>query len=158
MANPIDVAKYLIFRGAFDGEAITNLKMQKLLYFVYVWTLVLTKEKLFEEGFEAWCNGPVLRTVYNELRTFGGGPIDISFSGLKEEKELDELKKKIGLKFIEVIDEVYNAYGDKTAFELVRISHNSLAWQKARGELNATETSSNLILDEDILAQYAEKA
>lgn len=155
MANSINVARYLAFKSLFDGDLISNLKMQKLLYFVYVWVLVFKKERIFDASFEAWCNGPVLREVYNKLREFGAGPIDISFVNVKNEEELKNLKEEIGVGLVEVIDQVYEAYGCKTPFELVRLSHDSLAWIKAREGCGDTEPSSNPILDEHILAQYA---
>ncbi|MBD5559274.1 MAG: DUF4065 domain-containing protein [Clostridia bacterium] len=38
---------------------ITTMKLQKLLYYAQVWSLVWDENELFPEKFEAWANGPV---------------------------------------------------------------------------------------------------
>lgn len=58
--TPKDVARYFLYRAYDDGEWVTPLKMQKLVYFAYVWTLLMTGKKLFNEEIQAWPNGPVV--------------------------------------------------------------------------------------------------
>ena len=55
MANVFDVAKYIIEK---QGQ-LTAMKLQKLVYYSQVWTLVWDEEPLFPEVIQAWGKGPV---------------------------------------------------------------------------------------------------
>lgn len=155
--NPKDIARYILYRFVFDGDTITNLKMQKVLYYVYAWHLVLHKERCFEEKFQAWPIGPVLYSIYKDLKRFGFQPIDASFSGIKDEKDLEKLKDAIGSKLLAIIDNVYKAYGVKSSFELVSLTHNESPWKNARKGLDVTQKSENEISDEDIIKCYGQE-
>ena len=72
MANVQEVAKW--FLAAVDreaGEAITHLKLQKLIYYSQAWYLALEDKPLFEDGLEAWAHGPVCRAVYDTYKGYG---------------------------------------------------------------------------------------
>ena len=43
-----------------SGEAITQLKLQKLVYYADAWFLANFDEPLIKEDFEAWAHGPVV--------------------------------------------------------------------------------------------------
>ena len=130
--------------------------MQKLLYYVYVWNLVINKNKCFTEKFQAWPNGPVIQQAYNELKLFRCGPIKIN-KFLKDSKDLENVLKKLGKNLLNITDQVYEKYGTKSAFELVRLTHNELPWKNARKGLIITEKTNNEILDDDILTYYGKK-
>ena len=59
----IDIAKKLIFLAQQDeangGECLTNLKLQKLLYYQQGYHLAAFGTPLFEENVESWMYGPV---------------------------------------------------------------------------------------------------
>ena len=154
--SPIDVTKYLLYKCSFYGDVITNLKMQKLLYYVYAWCLVKTGSSCFEEKFQAWPNGPVLPSVYHELKVYGASPIDPDFTGLETKDDLRELEVRIG-RAKELIDKVFEKYGALSAFQLVSLTHNELSWKNARKGLEVDQPSMNEIADRDILIQYDEK-
>ena len=128
--SPINVTKYLLFKCNFFGDVITNLKMQKLLYFVYVWGLVKSGAPIFEEKFQAWPNGPVLRSVYDKLKQYGAMPIDLDFSDVETKKDLRKLETSLG-DYKEMIEEVFKKYGSLHAFELVNITHEEKSWLNA---------------------------
>jgi len=155
--EPINIVRYLLFRFSFDGDLVTNLKMQKLLYYVYVWNLVLNRERCFEEKFQAWPNGPVMASIYNNLKVFGSSPIESDFIGISNDDDLKKLKESIGGELITIIDQVYKIYGTKSPFELVTLTHNELPWSKARQGLEDTEASNNEINDGDVLLEYEKK-
>src|SRR5947209_10944283 len=65
----MSVAKELV-RLSFAGDEkdpLTNLRLQKLLYYAQAWSLVLRESELFPEEIEAWRWGPVVPVVYGEL-------------------------------------------------------------------------------------------
>lgn len=65
------VANYFIERSKIDDVVLTNLSMQKLVYFAYGWTMGHTGKKLFYDRIEAWQYGPVIPTLYHQLKQYG---------------------------------------------------------------------------------------
>ncbi len=66
MLKAIDISAYFIdyaYRGEEYGELISNLKLQKLLYYAQGFHLALYDKLLFSEDIEAWQHGPVVRDV-----------------------------------------------------------------------------------------------
>lgn len=69
MCKCTDVAKYFLsLQGNDAGDAISNMKLQKLLYYAQGFALALLDKPLFDEDFEAWAHGPVLRCIYNKYK------------------------------------------------------------------------------------------
>ena len=65
-----DIAKWILTRNRLevqteDGDYISNLKLQKLLYYSQGCFLALRDEPLFDSPIEAWTYGPVVPEVYN---------------------------------------------------------------------------------------------
>ncbi len=54
---------------------IDPMKLQKLLFYAHAWHLAFGKGPLFENDFEAWPWGPVVRDVYAQTRQFGRGRV-----------------------------------------------------------------------------------
>ncbi len=75
MANVLGVADYIV-QGCIDtNHSISNLKLQKMLYFAWIEYYKETKDKLFTDSFMAWKLGPVVYDVYLSYRIFGAMPI-----------------------------------------------------------------------------------
>lgn len=147
-----DIAKYFLMRASLDGDLITPLKMQKLVYLAYAKTLAKNNKKLFEEKIEAWPMGPVVPSLYNELKRYGSSPIPESYIGTR--KDFKNVENKFSPDLKATVDEVYENYIGKSAFELVTLVHEDLAWKKARAGLKPEQPSNNTISDKDILAAY----
>jgi uncharacterized phage-associated protein len=75
IASAEDVARYFLLRVLEDGDYITNLKMQKLVYYAYGWTLVKHGQRLFDDPIQAWPSGPVVPALYALLSRYGSTPI-----------------------------------------------------------------------------------
>jgi len=54
------IANYFIYVANETGSYLSNLKLQKLLYYAQAWHLALYGISLFDEEFEAWIHGPVI--------------------------------------------------------------------------------------------------
>lgn len=76
MARAIDVANFFIdvINGSEDDN-VTNLKLQKLLYFSQGLCLRKTGKPLFREKIKAWKLGPVVPEVYQIFKPCGKAPI-----------------------------------------------------------------------------------
>ena len=80
MAKVQDVAKLFIDIAEKQaeneqGDGMSNLKLQKLLYFAQGWYMARYDEPLFDAPMEAWRLGPVVPSVYAEYQHFGRNPI-----------------------------------------------------------------------------------
>lgn len=75
MYDSLLIANYIIQRCNDIGAMISNLKLQKLLYFVQAEFLVDIGEPCFSEKIEAWSFGPVIPSVYRKYRIYGGAQI-----------------------------------------------------------------------------------
>jgi uncharacterized phage-associated protein len=76
---PIDarvVANTIIEFAEERGYLVTNLSLQKLLYFTHAHFLVRYEKPLVSGIFEAWKFGPVHPFIYSALKTYGARPID----------------------------------------------------------------------------------
>jgi uncharacterized phage-associated protein len=119
-----DVAEYFI--SILDLEAqdfLTNLKVQKLLYYAQGLALAYWSARLFPEKIIAWQLGPVVIEVYKDYEKFGGSPLSLSpnFSPDNYDKETKKLLKK-----------VFDEYGKYSAGKLVDMTHNETPWKKTK--------------------------
>jgi len=71
MYSAINVAKYIIMRCNQQHKTISNLKLQKILYFVQAEFLVEKDSACFKEEIEAWDFGPVVPAVYHKYKVYG---------------------------------------------------------------------------------------
>jgi uncharacterized phage-associated protein len=71
------ISNYFLERAEREGQALTQMKLQKLVYIAYGWYLALTNSKLFEDRIEAWQHGPVIPDLYEEFKNFGREPITV---------------------------------------------------------------------------------
>lgn len=111
MYPALSVAKHIVTYCYQIGRPVSNLKLQKLLYYVWIGYFNCTKDKLFFEEMCAWQLGPVVPTVYYEFCPYAGMPIRQSYA---EECCSDD---------ISIIDEIVDDYIDHSAGELVSMTH-----------------------------------
>ena len=136
MAMALEVARYILYTAYKFGDSITNLKLQKLLYYVQADYLVNHNGRpLFAENIEAWQYGPVIREVYNVYKCFGRTPINDEC--LTEQFELTSEEK-------EAIEDSLEQYMSYSAYELVSNIHQEQPWIDAyeEGKDNIISTES----------------
>lgn len=75
----LDIAKYIITKCTKDGYPISNLQLQKILYYIQK-EYIQSGDMLFGDLFEAWQFGPVIPNVYYTFCGFGSMPIMRSYS------------------------------------------------------------------------------
>lgn len=80
MYDANNVAKYIINYCMEKNSPITNLKLQKLLYFLWIAFYKERKEPLFSNAIYAWPLGPVVSDVYDEFCAYGGLVIRKSYN------------------------------------------------------------------------------
>lgn len=77
MYDALDVAQYAIGYEASQRRSVSNLRLQKLLYFIQAQFLVSNKTPCFHDDIEAWDFGPVVPRVYHEYKVFGSSSIPV---------------------------------------------------------------------------------
>lgn len=70
------IANFFIKKNKSEPTDFTHLKIQKLLFFAQGWFMANYNMPLFNESFEAWRHGPVVRSIYNALHGSGDSTID----------------------------------------------------------------------------------
>jgi uncharacterized phage-associated protein len=121
MPNAHDVAKvFLSLTDPDVGEIISNLKLQKLVYYAQGFHLAITGVRLFEDDIVAWEHGPVVESLYHTYKDFGASAIP-----LPEEFDMDALFSKVQ---IDLLREVYEVYGQFSAWKLRNMTHSEAPW------------------------------
>lgn len=69
------VAKYVVMYCNQQHKIVSNLGLQKILYFIQAEFLVTKKEPCFSEQIEAWDLGPVVPRVYHKYKVYGAACI-----------------------------------------------------------------------------------
>lgn len=116
MLDTFELPHYILKH--YSKSKITPLKLQKMLYYVKVWSIVAGIE-LYQGEFVRWEHGPVNLDVYHQYKPFGRNPIDqfhieaVNFDG--PEKEL--------------IDFIIAAYLPFSAISLSAMTHKESPWQ-----------------------------
>jgi len=72
MKTCFDVANYFLKRQDPDaGDLMSNLKLQKLVYYAQGFHLAMENSPLFNEPIEAWEHGPVCVPLYHKYKSCG---------------------------------------------------------------------------------------
>lgn len=131
----LQIAKYFIKKGMSEKETakLTNLKLQKILYYAQGWYLANFNRPLFEDPIEAWKYGPAIRSVYQEFKDAGSSVLDVPIADW-EINEVDNNTKK----FLDDIWEVYKIYSGS---DLITLTHTDEPFTEARKNLKEGDDS-----------------
>ena len=112
MLTCFDVAKYFLSlcNDEESGDLISNLKIQKLVYYAQGFSLAINNKPLFKEKIQAWTHGPVVPQLYNKYKDYGSGALPTTNLDIDFDKFSDEDK--------ELLDDVYDVYGQFSAWKL----------------------------------------
>lgn len=133
----LDIARYIINYNNQHGCGISNLKLQKILYFVQAAFLVNKSEPCFYEDIEAWDFGPVVPEIYHEFKMYGSNDIPHINDYIDYSKGIWEAKKVIFNENIisgddkKLLDNMIEQCNQHSANDLVRITHGQAPWQNA---------------------------
>lgn len=88
MYPAMKIAKYIVAKCVRDASPISNLQLQKILYYVQREYVRQTGDPLFSDKIEAWQFGPVVRDVYFTFSVFGGSAIRFCDDDVSLEKSI----------------------------------------------------------------------
>ena len=119
----IDVANYFLSLADSEaGDTLSNLSLNKLCYYAQGFHLALHGEPLFDEVIEAWTHGPVVPSVYHQFKKYRDRniPPQPSFN-----------RRLIPVVARDLLDEVYQVYGQYSAWKLRNMTHEEPPWRDA---------------------------
>jgi uncharacterized phage-associated protein len=133
--NIISLSNYVIRQFSQQSPGgITPMKLQKLLYYIKVWTSI-AEQALVPENFEHWNYGPVNKEIYDLYKQYGSSAISPEL--------LDEFKINYPEK--ELVDFILENYIEFDAFTLSAMTHTEDPWK---------ETEKNNIISNELIKSY----
>ncbi|HZI55526.1 MAG TPA: type II toxin-antitoxin system antitoxin SocA domain-containing protein [Verrucomicrobiae bacterium] len=143
-----------------DGQDVTPMKLQKLVYLAHGWHLALTGQPLLEERIEAWQFGPVIPALYRDFKRFGSGPvremasaIALSSAGIARfhYPKLADYAQTDDVVFArKLIERIWQVYGEFSAVKLSNASHQAgTPWAQVY-----REGQQSIAIPDELIADY----
>lgn len=149
----LDVCRYVIYYSEKKDYGISNLKLQKILYFVQAYFMLENKDHApcFYEKIEAWDFGPVVPEAYKVYARFGGCDLHVAESDIDIDE--DDHRNFHGLRYYDIIDNsdkelinrVIDRFADYTATDLVSLTLCQRPWMDAYNPYQINEITTNAI-------------
>lgn len=130
------------------GETLTPLKVQKLLYYAQAWSLALFDKPLFDERIEAWAHGPVVPSIYHELK-------DLSYNSI-EKTRFENESVEFDDDTLDLLEDVNTVYGKYDAKYLEALTHQENPWKETRLGYAPEERCTKEISQEVMSSYYKE--
>jgi uncharacterized phage-associated protein len=111
-----------------DSDGISNLKLQKLLYYAQGAYYAITGKLLFADPIVAWTHGPVVESEYCKYSDNGSAAIDLSDDFGLSEADFDELSG-LDRETKSILEEVYDTFGQYSAWKLREMTREETPWQ-----------------------------
>lgn len=105
-----------------DAEYISNLKLQKLLYYAQGTYMAIVDRLLFNDPIVAWRHGPVVESVYHEYKENKSNGIVF---GESFDFDIFDLETQ------NILKEVYDYFGQYSAWKLRNMTHAETPWVNA---------------------------
>lgn len=118
----LTIAKWFAAWAEGEDDELSNLKLQKLLYYAQGHHLARCGGPLFTDRIEAWSHGPVVPNVYRAFKKFGASPITLSRSDPFSWGDVDPGTT-------EFLSRVWNTYGGYSAGRLRNMTHDEPPWR-----------------------------
>lgn len=138
MYNALDICRYIINYSNDKNYDISNLKLQKLLYFIQVYFLIETEKPCFYNKIEAWDFGPVIPIAYNEYKQYASTHIpyikqyiEYDKNSIWNSKRVDYNNNIISNDDKYLINAVVDKLANYTATDLVNITQHQKPWVNA---------------------------
>lgn len=120
MYKAVELSKYIVSKCVLDGCPISNLQLQKILYYIQK-EYVNNNTLAFSDEIEAWQFGPVVPNVYYHFCGFGAMPITITYNQAETIMSCDK----------EIIDPIIESKRMLNPWDMVEETHKpGGAWDK----------------------------
>jgi uncharacterized phage-associated protein len=125
MYDARDIANFMLNSAERRGLEVTNLGLQKLLYFAHGWFYAIYEQPLIRNKFEAWQYGPVQRVLYDQFKVFHDRPIKGMRAAFLDPMTGQKVIRQpsIDPEHAHLIESILDKYSRYTASQLVDESH-----------------------------------
>lgn len=115
---------FIAWADAQDAD-VSNLKLQKLLYYAQGHFLGSTGAPLFTDDLRAWAHGPVIPSIYHRFKQYGGSPIDaeVAIPENFDWSEYQDVQQHLA--------NIWATYGEYSAWALRNRTHREAPWRQA---------------------------
>lgn len=137
MCTTKDVANFFIDTVKHSVDTMTNMKINKLMFFAQGWSLALLNRPLFNEAIQAWKFGPVVPSVYQAFKYCGKNNIEIT--------DEDYLSNVFKSDEFELLINVFAEYSKYSTSRLVALTHMpntpwSIAYESGKNNIIPNES------------------
>lgn len=138
-----EIVDWFLAWGEQNEATLSNLKLQKLLYYVQGHHLGEHGTPVFDDKIEAWAHGPVVRSVYHDLKQFGNGAIDPDVA-ISDDFDWDDFRDIEG-----DLMRVWNTYGKYEAWALRNRTHREAPWKST-----FEDGKKYLVISQDVMRDF----
>jgi len=127
----------------YDADELSQMKVMKLLYYVQGTYLAIHGEKAFSNDILAWRYGPAIKAVHDKYvgKVSIVGQLTASdLADYNEVRQDDRLEP--------VLTAVWQAYGDMSAIQLMKKTHEEAPWLK---------TNQSQVISPELMADFFER-
>ena len=125
---------------------MTHMKVQKLVFFLHVWSLTLKEKSFVSERPAAWQYGPVFESLYHALKVYGPKEIGNYITVPRDGKDVALVPAPQDTAFYDLLEQVWNRYAKFNALQLSTLTHESGGpWEKFSS--TRSEISDQSIID-----------
>ncbi|QSE76299.1 DUF4065 domain-containing protein [Lactococcus taiwanensis] len=143
LQDPVSVANFIIDYAKKRKKPVSNLQLQKIMYFIQGAFLNKYDSPLINGTFSRWQYGPVIKEVYAIFRENGPSPIEnismtVNFenNGFEIEKGPKTTSESLGNSSVySYLKEITLELLDVSPWELVKISHEQEIWSSYKDEI-----------------------
>ena len=156
-----EIANWILDYSESQGEQLTNMALNKLVFFAYEYSLVKTGRKLTSAKIEAWDHGPVFREVYSAFKKYGADPItDRATRYNTETNSVQIVIPSIALSDETVIIEAIKPLIRLPAFILRELSHDvagawAKVWNHGSSSNPGMEITDAIILESELSSRHS---
>lgn len=141
MWTSVQIAQYILKKARESNDTVTPMQILKLVYLCHGWMLGLYSRQLIREDVEAWQYGPVIRYLYDKVKSYRSQAITEDLCD-----ELPTFDKEAE----NIMDQVYDKYGQYSGLALSRLTHMGgspwdVTWRLA---------SQNHVISNDLIEDY----
>lgn len=140
--SAMTIAKWFVDWANSDDAELSNLKLQKLLYYAQGYHLAMRGSPLFSDEIQAWSHGPVVPAVYHYFKEFGSGPISLLDDDPFEWDHVDPATSQF-------LAKVWNTYGGVAAWKLRNMTHAEAPWAE-----HFSQGERHVVIPQDEIAAY----
>lgn len=137
------LANYVLEKAKESNIDVTNMKLQKILYYVQGHFLAKFNRPLFPDEIQAWKFGPVVPNVYYQFSPYGSEALFTT-----EKADMSSCAPEE----IDLINSVIEKKLKLSARTLMLDTHNELPWMQVTQ--NGTRIEMNAVIDTDLIKQY----